>query len=55
MQLEGPMSSEAAFLTAMELCDLAAPLDSDPVRDREIEQTRRLWVKLKKSWAARHA
>lgn len=55
MQREGPMSSEASFLAAMELCDLAAPVDSDPVRDREIERTRTLWAKLKKSWAARSA
>jgi hypothetical protein len=55
MQYEGPMSSEASFLAAMELCDLAAPVDSDPVRDREIEKTRRLWAKLKKPWAARSA
>jgi hypothetical protein len=55
MQREGPMSSEASFLAAMELCDLAAPVDSDPVRDREVEQTRALWAKLKKPWVARHA
>ena len=55
LQREGPMSSEASFLAAMELCDLAAPADSDPVRDREVAETRRLWAKLKKPWAARHA
>jgi hypothetical protein len=55
MRREGPMSSEASFLAAMELCDLAAPVDSDPVHDREVEQTRALWAKLKKPWVARHA
>jgi hypothetical protein len=55
MQREGPMSSESSFLAAMELCDLAAPVDSDPVHDREVEQTRALGAKLKKPWVARHA
>jgi hypothetical protein len=39
----------------MELCELAPPMGSDPMRDREIEQARMLWAKLKKPWVARHA
>ncbi|HEX7941511.1 MAG TPA: hypothetical protein VF488_06880 [Gemmatimonadaceae bacterium] len=55
MQHEGPISPELSFRAAMELCDLAGHMDSDPVRDREVETARRLWAKLKKPWAARHA
>jgi hypothetical protein len=55
MRREGPMSPERSFHAAMELCELAPPVGPDPVRDREIEQARRLWAKLKKPWAARHA
>jgi hypothetical protein len=49
------MSPERSFHAAMELCELAPPVGPDPVRDREIEQARRLWAKLKKPWAARRA
>jgi hypothetical protein len=49
------MSSEASFLAAMELCDLAPVLVADLLRDRELAETRRLWAKLKKPWAARRA
>lgn len=55
MRHEGPMSPELSFRAAMELCDLAPPMEPDPVRDREIEQARRLWTKLKKPWVARRA
>lgn len=47
------MSPEQSFLAAMELCELAEPAESDPVRDREVEQARRLWTKLKQPWVAR--
>lgn len=50
---EGPMSPEQSFDAAMELCELAGPEESDLVRDREVEQARRLWTKLKRPWAAR--
>jgi hypothetical protein len=55
MRDEGPMSPEASFAAAMELCDLAPMLEDDPVRDRELAQTRRLWAKLKQPWAAKRA
>jgi hypothetical protein len=55
MRDEGPISPELSFHAAMELCDLAAPMEPDPVRDREIEQARRVWAKLKKPWVARRA
>jgi len=34
MRDEGPISPELSFRAAMELCDLAAPMEPDPVRDR---------------------
>lgn len=49
------MSPESSFRAAMELCDLATPLELDPVRDREIAEVRRRWAKLKKPWVARRA
>lgn len=49
------MASERAFVAAMEMCDLAAIPAHDPVRDREIEEARALWTKLKKPWAAKRA
>jgi hypothetical protein len=55
MRQEGPLSPEASFRAAMELCDLATWAEHDPVRDREVAEARRLWVKLKKPWAARFA
>lgn len=55
MAQEGPMASERAFVAAMEMCDLAAIPAHDPVRDREIEEARALWTKLKKPWAAKRA
>ena len=55
MQREGAMSPEQAFDAAMELCDLAPPMSSDPVRDREVVAARRLWTKLKQGWRAKHA
>jgi hypothetical protein len=55
MKQEGPMTSELAFEAAMELCDLAAIPEHDPVRDREIADARALWAKLKKPWAAKLA
>lgn len=55
MRQEGPMSPESSFRAAMELCDLAVPMEHDPVRDREIEEARRLWAKLKEPWLARRA
>jgi hypothetical protein len=55
MRQEGPISPEASFRAAMELCDLATWMEHDPVRDREIAEARQLWAKLKKPWAARHA
>lgn len=55
MRDEGPLSPESSFHAAMELCDLALPMEPDPVRDREIKQARRLWAKLKKLWVARRA
>lgn len=55
MTQEGPMESERSFLAAMEMCDLAAIPEDDPVRDREIEEARALWTKLKKPWAAKRA
>ena len=53
MQHEGAMSPEQSFRAAMELCDLATPMDSDPVAEREVTAARTLWVKLKQPW--RHA
>jgi hypothetical protein len=55
MRQEGPVSSEASFQAAMELCDLATWVEHDPVRDREVAEARRLWTKLKKPWVARLA
>jgi hypothetical protein len=55
MRQEGPMSPELSFRAAMELCDLAIPMEHDPVRDREIAEARGLWARLKKPWAARRA
>jgi hypothetical protein len=55
MRDEGAMSPELSFRAAMELCDLATFTASDVVRDREIEQTRTIWVKLKKPWVAKRA
>ena len=49
------MSPDASFTAAMELCDLAQVMDPDPVRDREVAEARRLWVKLKQPWAAKLA
>lgn len=49
------MSSETSFEAAMELCDLATMMEHDPVREREIVQTRTIWAKLKKPWAAKRA
>lgn len=49
------MTPEHAFEAAMEMCDLAAVVEHDPVRDREIEQARALWTKLKRPWAAKRA
>jgi len=40
MKHEGPMSSEASFAAAMELCDLAPILEDDAVRDRELAERR---------------
>ncbi len=53
MRQEGAMSPELSFEAAMEMCDLAAIMEHDPVRDREIAEARRLWAKLKMPWAAR--
>jgi hypothetical protein len=55
MKQEGPMSSERSFDAAMEMCELAAILEHDPVRDREIAEARMLWTKLKMPWAAKRA
>lgn len=55
MRQEGPMSPEASFRAAMELCDLSTPMEHDAVRDREIAEARRLWTKLKKPWVVRLA
>ena len=55
MHEEGPASPESSFRAAMELCDLATWTENDPVRDREVAEARRLWVKLKKPWVARLA
>jgi hypothetical protein len=55
MTHEGPMAPERAFEAAMEMCDLAAVPEHDPVRDREIAEARALWMKLKKPWAAKRA
>jgi hypothetical protein len=55
MRQEGPLSPESSFRAAMELCDLATWMEQDPVRDREVAEVRRLWLKLKKPWAARLA
>jgi hypothetical protein len=55
MRAEGPMSSEASFAAATELCELAPILEHDPVRERERAETRRLWAKLKQPWAAKCA
>jgi hypothetical protein len=55
MRQEGPLSPESSFDAAMELCDLATWTEHDPVRDREVEQARKIWAKLKKPWAARRA
>lgn len=55
MREEGPMSPEASFTAAMELCSLVALPEHDPVRDKEVEVTRAIWAKLKRRWAAKHA
>jgi hypothetical protein len=55
MKQDGPMAPELAFEAAMEMCDLAAFDEHDPVRDREIAEARMLWTKLKKPWVARRA
>jgi hypothetical protein len=55
MKQEGPMASERSFEAAMEMCDLAAVPEHDPVRDREIAEARAVWTKLKKPWAAKRA
>ena len=55
MRQEGAMSSELSFEAAMEMCDLAAIMEHDPVRDQEIAEARKLWAKLKMPWAARRA
>jgi hypothetical protein len=55
MKQEGPIPSELSFEAAMEMCDLAAVLEHDPVRDREIAEARAVWTKLKKPWVAKRA
>ena len=55
MRQEGPLSPEASFQAAMELCDLVTSIDDDAVRAREIEAARKLWAKLKRPWAAKRA
>jgi hypothetical protein len=55
MRQEGPMSPDASFRAAMELCALATFPEHDPVRDREVAEARKLWTKLKKPWVARRA
>jgi hypothetical protein len=55
MQDEGAMSPERSFRAAMELCDLATAMESDPVADREVTAARALWAKLKQPWRVKHA
>lgn len=55
LAVDGPLSPEASFEAAMELCALSPVLEHDPVREREVAEARRLWSKLKAPWAAKRA
>jgi hypothetical protein len=52
---EGVPPASESFAAALELLELAEPTRDDPVRDRELTEVRRMWARLKRPWAEKHA